>query len=186
MQIILTEDVVGVGDIGETLKVKGGFARNYLIPQGLAFEASSSTAKQIAHRMKQLEAKRKRLKQAAQSEADKLRDLTLEFNLRFAKGGTAFGSITAREIAERLNEQGIEVDRRRIIISETIKKAGTHFIKIKLHAEVFAQVKVIVTRLDATASEEEQEAQSAREMLAAEEQTISEAEINTEETPEAE
>lgn len=167
-QVILTEDVVGVGDIGEKISVKRGFARNYLIPRGFAIEAQSAKAKLVAHRMKQIEAKRKRLQADAEKRAESIRDLKLDFELRFAKGGRAFGSINSKDIAAKLAEQGFEIDRRRVQLSEPLKKAGAHLVKVKLHPEVFAHVKVQIEALQATAKQEREEAEETQKKLLAE------------------
>lgn len=154
MRIVLTEDVVGVGDIGETVNVRPGFARNYLVPRGLAIESSSSNAKQLAHRMLQIEAKKRRLKKDTEEVAQRIRDLALSFDVRVASGGKVFGSITAKDIAAKLSEAGFVLDRKRVLLAEPLKKVGTHFVRVKLHAEVEALVKVSVNALEASAAEE--------------------------------
>ncbi len=165
MKIILKDDVIGLGDIGEMVSVKAGYARNYLIPQGVALEAETASAKVIAHHMRQIEAKKKRLKAAAQTEADRLGALTVELNLRVGSAGRVFGSLGTRDIAEALAKMGVLIDRRRIILHEPIRKVGLHHVQVKLHADVQTQLNVQVNEVQATKEEEERETQLARQML---------------------
>jgi large subunit ribosomal protein L9 len=162
MRIILKEDVVGVGDIGETVSVKPGFARNFLIPRGFAIEAESSSARQIAHKMRQIIAKKKRFKSSAEEEASKMKDISLPLTLRVGTGGKVFGSINNKAISEKLSELGYNIDRRRILLSEPIKKAGTYFVEVKLHPEVKVRMRIDVEAVSASKEEEALEAELAR------------------------
>jgi len=165
MKIILKEDVVGVGDIGETVSVKAGFARNYLIPRGFAMEAQTTSAKVIAHKMRQVEAKKKRMQSAAEEHAEKMNNVSVTLPLRVGSGGKVFGAITTRDIAQKLGEQGFEIDRRRVLLSEPIKKTGTHFVEVKLHPEIKVRIRLDVEVATATKEEEEKETAGAREAL---------------------
>ncbi len=165
MKIILTDDVVGVGDIGEAVSVKSGYARNYLIPQGLAIEAEAASAKAIAHRMRQIEAKKNQLKTDAEKRAEDLQSRTVELGLRVGSGGKVFGSINSRNIADKLNEDGFEIDRRRIQLGEPIRKIGTREVNVKLHADVIVPVTVNISALAATKEEEELETLQAKSKL---------------------
>lgn len=158
MEVILRDDIAGLGDIGERVKVKGGYARNYLIPRSLAFEVGTKNGKQMAHHLRQLEAKRAKLKGSAENLAQQLRDLELELVLRVGEGGRLFGSVNARDVSMALKAKGIEIDRRRIVISEPIKKLGMHLLGVKLHAEVNCQVKVNIVGHDATEAEKTEQA----------------------------
>ena len=186
MKVILTDDVVGVGDIGEAVSVKSGYARNFLIPQGLAIEAEAASAKAIAHRMQQIEAKKNRLKNLAERRATELAQYTVELGLRVGSGGKVFGSINSRHIAEHLTEKGFEIDRRRIQLGEPIKRIGSREVNVKLHAEVIVPITVHIAALAATKEEEEQETQAAKEELeAAAESRLAELGDDGEETIEA-
>ena len=158
MEIILVEDVAGLGDIGEKVNVKPGYARNFLIPRGVAIESASRNAKALAHKMKQLEAKKKLLKGSAQDLAEALKNLKVELTLKVGgpSGGKVFGAIHNKDIAAALKVLGYDIDRRRIVLSEPIKKLGSHMLKVKLHSEVLADLEVNVQAV--TASEEEVEA----------------------------
>lgn len=165
MKIVLTDNVAGVGDIGETVEVRNGFGRNYLVPKGLALELNTRNAKKVQHHMLQIDAKKRRLKVQAEELASGVRDISLAFELRMGSGGKAFGSVSSREIAQRLCERGIDVDRRRVLLSDPLRKAGVHFVSVRLHPEVTVQVKVIIEKVGATAAEERQEAEEARDRL---------------------
>jgi len=165
MRIVLADDVVGLGDIGELVNVKPGYARNFLIPNGMAFEADGANAKMAAHRMKQIESKKRRARTAAENHAQKVRELELQFEVRVGRGGKIFGSITTKDVADALALKGFVVDRRRVMLTEPLKKLGTHFVGVKLHPEVQAQLKVQIKGSAASHAEEEIETQEARGRL---------------------
>ncbi len=167
MRIVLTEDVVGVGDIGETVKVRPGFARNYLIPRGFAIEAGSVSANALAHRMRQIEAKKRRLKSEALAHAKTMEDVVISLGLRVGSGGKVFGSITSRDVADKLAEQGFAIDRRRVLLSAPVKKIGAYYVELKLHPEVKVQVRLDVTAVAATKEEEAKELEEAKSALQA-------------------
>jgi large subunit ribosomal protein L9 len=162
MKVLLTDDVVGLGDIGETVTVRPGYARNFLIPNGLAIEAGADNARIVAHKMKQVEAKKKKLKTEAEQKAAHLREVQVEVFLRVGSGGKVFGSIHAKEIAEKLTELGHSIDRRRIVLDEPLRKIGSHTVSARLHADVETPIQVTVSPLAATKEEEEREAEEAR------------------------
>lgn len=165
MKVLLTDDVVGLGDIGETVKVRPGYARNYLIPRGLAVESGAKSAKAVAHKMLQIEAKRRRLKVDAEQAAKSMTGISVQLGLRVGTGGKVFGSISARQISEKLLEQGIELDRRRILLNEPIRKLGKRDVRVKLHADVITTIAVEVVSLAATEEEERLETMQARAAL---------------------
>ena len=167
MDIILMDDVVGLGDIGEQVTVRPGYARNYLIPRGLAVETGARSAGELAHRRRQIEAKKRRMKGAAESIAEQIRGTTLELGLRVGSSGKVFGSIGTKDIAEKLTAAGFAIDRRRVVLAEPIKKLGTHFVKVKLHADVECQVKVNIEQIAASKEEEEAEAEKLKVSLEA-------------------
>jgi len=154
MQVILTEDVVGLGDIGECVRVRPGYARNFLIPRGKAIESKSRSAKRVAHQVAQIESKKKKLKTSAEEQAKKMSNVIVEVGLRVGSTGKVFGSVVAKDIVKALSAKGFEFDRRRVILEEPIKKIGTHQVKVKLHADVVAEVQVVVNAIDAKEQEE--------------------------------
>lgn len=167
MKVVLLDDVAGLGDIGETVSVRPGYARNFLVPRGFALEAESASAKVMAHRMKQIQAKSKRLKASAEERAKSLQELSVSVELRVGAHGRVFGSVTARDIAEKLVAAGYEIDRRRVLLSEPIRKLGEHPVRVKLHQDVEANVVVKVTPRDASEDEEVKAAQAAMALLEA-------------------
>ena len=120
MKVILTDDVVGLGDIGEAVSVKPGYARNYLVPRGKAIESGSANARQIEHHMRAIEAKKKHMQGEADAVAKDLLSKKVVLHLRVGESGRVFGSINRKAIADALNEQGFKVDRRRVQLAEPI------------------------------------------------------------------
>lgn len=144
MEVILQQDYPALGYVGDRVKVKGGFARNFLIPRGIALEASLRNERLLRHKLGGVTARRFRLRGEAQELAGKLEAVSLEFFLRMSGAGRAFGSITSRDIETALQKEGYIFDRRQIILPEPIKKAGEHKVSVKLHSEVSAQITVKV------------------------------------------
>ncbi len=144
MEIILQQNFHALGYVGDRVKVKPGFGRNFLIPQGIAVEASSRNQRVLKHRLTAINAKRVKLRGEAADFAKTLESMVLEFNIKIGAGGRSFGSISIRDIEAQLKEKGVELDRRQIRLPEPIKRAGESTVQIKLHAEVSASVPVIV------------------------------------------
>jgi large subunit ribosomal protein L9 len=167
MRIILADDVVGVGDIGDTVTVKPGYARNFLIPRGFAIEAQSASAKEIKHKMRHIEAKKSRLKDGAQAVSEKLTKAQVTLKLRVGTGGKVFGSVGTRDIASKLKELGFDVDRRRVMLSDPIRTLGSHEVGVKLHPEVISIVRVNVESMEATKDQEQLETDAARAAIEA-------------------
>ena len=149
MDIILTENVKNLGTIGEVVKVKPGYGRNYLVPQGLAVEASESKLKELEHHKRQLNRKAEKLSQEAADVKARIETVECTFVHKASEEGKLFGSVTSMEIAESLATQGIEIDRRKILLEQPIKELGEHAIDIKLNAGVNAIVKINVISEDA-------------------------------------
>src|SRR3989338_4455581 len=144
IEIILTSNVKDLGSEGDQIKVAGGFARNYLLPQNLAVVADEASKKRIESlRLKKTERERAELA-AAQENVKKLEKLTLALQAPLGEQKKLFGSITARDIAKSLSEKGFEVDRKQIEIESPIRKAGQYEVTVKLHADVSARVKIKV------------------------------------------
>jgi len=144
MKVILTENVEGLGTIGDLVKVKPGFARNFLVPQKMAVEANPRNVKEFEHQKRQLERKLQRLTQEAELFKGRIEKLTCEFSHRAGEEGKLFGSVTTMEIANKLAELGVEVDRKKIQLDEPIKHLGDFEVPIKLQAGVTAAIKVKV------------------------------------------
>jgi len=141
MEIILLQDVPKLGQKDDLVKVKNGFGRNYLIPQGLAIAATTSSKKVHAENLRQRAHKEEKIKIEAQALADKLGTLKLVVGAKTSSSGKIFGSVNTIQIAEALKEKGFEIDRRSISLQEDqIKEIGNYKATIKLHREVKVEV----------------------------------------------
>lgn len=151
MDVILTENVKGLGTIGEVVKVKPGYGRNFLVPQGLAVVASDRNIKELEHHKRQLTRKAEKLSKEAADVKARIEAVECTFVHKASEEGKLFGSVTTKEIAEALAAKGIEVDRRKILLDQPIKDLGMHEIDIKLNAGVNATIKVNVISEEAQA-----------------------------------
>ncbi len=145
VNLILREAVPNLGEAGDVVKAKPGYARNYLLPQGKAEFATESRVKQIEHQRRVIEAKRLKDLGDLQAVDHKIRSLTIEVNAKAGEEGKLFGSITSLQIRDMLAEKGIEIDRRKIDLKEAIKSVGEHKVAIKLHSDVASEVRVVVS-----------------------------------------
>jgi len=146
MQVILRERMDHLGDAGEVVDVKPGYARNYLIPRGFAYEASDANIRRIDRERAQGVKRAEEQLVGARARAGALEGVSLTFNARAAQEGRLFGSITSADIADKLAEQGIEIDRRQIELEEPIKALGVFSVPVRLHADVRPEIKVWVIK----------------------------------------
>ncbi|HEX6435268.1 MAG TPA: 50S ribosomal protein L9 [Gemmatimonadales bacterium] len=144
IEVILREDIKTLGRAGEMVRVKPGYARNYLLPQGLAYEATEGNRKRIAAETRVRTARNQAERDQAEREAATLRDVTVSLTSKAGEEGKLFGSITSQDIAEALARQGHTVDRRRIEVEHPIKTTGVHTVTVRLHPEVHAELRVSV------------------------------------------
>jgi large subunit ribosomal protein L9 len=142
MEVILQENYPSLGYVGDRVSVKGGFARNFLIPRGLALEASSRNERLLKHKLQHVMAKRMRMRTEAEEFAKKLGGIVLSFTLKMSDGGKSFGAITSKDVEAAFSAAGHPVDRKQIKMTETLRRAGEFTVSVKLHAEVTAQVPV--------------------------------------------
>lgn len=146
MIVILMKDVKGTGKAGDVVKVSDGYARNMLLPRGLAKEASDGNIRSLEKQKEIAAEKRAEQKAAAQKTAEKLEEVTLEIKTKGGESGKLFGSITSKDIADALEKQEkIKIDKKKIEMSSPIKQAGQSTVTIKLFTEVSAELKVNVT-----------------------------------------
>lgn len=143
--ILLREDIDSVGGRGEIVKVKAGFARNYLLPQGFATLATKGNVKQIEQEREALLKKAAIERATAEAQLEQMTNITLEFERKAGEQGTLFGSVTSMDIADALKAKGYEVDRRKIVLRDAIKETGEYTVNVKLHREVTLAVPVTVT-----------------------------------------
>jgi large subunit ribosomal protein L9 len=146
MEIILRESVENLGKPGDIVKVSPGYARNYLLPRGLAYEATPGNRKRIAMEKARLEAAEGERITAAQTLAERLESVQLTFSARVGDEDKLFGSVTTADIAHQLQAQGFDVEKKQIDLHEPIKSLGVYKIPIRLHAEVKPEIKVWVIK----------------------------------------
>ncbi len=148
IELILREDVPSLGKAGQMVRVKPGYARNFLLPHGLAFEATDGNKKRIEAEGRSREAKATGERTEAQALAGRIEAATLNFTAKAGEDGRLFGSITSGDLAQQLAAQGVTVDKRRIELEHPIKHLGFHSVPIRLHHDVQAEVKVNVVAGD--------------------------------------
>jgi large subunit ribosomal protein L9 len=146
MEILLRQDYHGLGIAGDVVKVKDGYARNFLIPKGLAYLANEANKKRYENDIKQQTWQLNRDKKNAEELAKKLENVSCTITVQVGEEDKMFGSVTSQNIADVLGSQGYEVDKRKILLEEPIKSLGIYSVPLKLHTEVEATVKVWVVK----------------------------------------
>ena len=146
MDVILRQAIENLGNPGDVVTVKAGYARNYLLPRGLAYEATPGNLKRIANERQRLEAAESTRRDSARELAKRIEEVSLTFSARVGEEGKLFGSITASDIAHQLEAQGVEVEKRQIDLHEPIKTLGVFRVPIRLHADVHPEVRVWVIK----------------------------------------
>jgi large subunit ribosomal protein L9 len=146
MQVILRDDMDNLGKSGEVVNVKPGYARNYLLPRGLAIKATASDVASVEHEKRVIAARTAKLAKEAQAEADNLSQVAVSIARATGEEDKLFGSVTARDISEALKEKGVHVDAKKIHLEEPIKVLGLAEVPIKLGRGVSATIKVWVVK----------------------------------------
>ncbi|MHB1192519.1 MAG: 50S ribosomal protein L9 [Longimicrobiales bacterium] len=149
MKLILKKAVPNLGEAGEVVSVKAGFGRNYLLPQGLAYEASEGNVRRLEDERKRAEERSRRDYLEARRRAAQFAGLSLTFKARAGEDGKLFGSVTNADVADRANGTGrldFELDKRAVVMEEPLKALGSYEVKVHLHAEVDAEIQVFVER----------------------------------------
>ena len=146
MKVILREDVPKLGTSGAIVNVKPGYARNFLIPQGLAAPATSLNIKEMEHKLKEIQHQIDIAKAEAEQVKERLAELSVTVSKQAGENEKLFGSVTARDVAKALATEGVTVDRRRIVIGEPIKALGVYTVGVKLHGGDQAELKVWVVK----------------------------------------
>ena len=144
MKIILNENVEGLGNIGDLVNVKPGYARNFLLPRKMAVTADEKNVKQFDHQKRQAERKLEKITKEAEIIKTQVEKVSCTFSHRAGDEGKLFGSVTNIDLAEKIAEAGLDIDRKRIVLAEPIKTLGEHEVAIKLDAGVIATLKVVV------------------------------------------
>jgi large subunit ribosomal protein L9 len=148
MKVILKENIETLGHIGDIVKVAPGYARNYLIPKGLAVEATEKNAKALDHLKRQMEYKKNKVLEQARGLAARIEAISLNLAHQAGEEGKLFGAVTNMELAEQLKLQGIEIDRKKIVLAEPLKHLGEFTAAVKIHPEVTASLKVNITKAE--------------------------------------
>jgi large subunit ribosomal protein L9 len=144
MKVILKEDIKNIGKMGQIVDVADGYARNYLVPKGLAIEANIKNIKSIEHEKRILQERAKRLKDSALDLASRISTMRLVVKAKAGDEGKLFGSVTTMDIAEALHDEGVDIDKKKIILEEPIKRLGSYSVNVKLHPETSAQLNIEV------------------------------------------
>ncbi|WP_022853033.1 50S ribosomal protein L9 [Thermodesulfatator atlanticus] len=147
MQVILREYVPNLGAPGDVVTVKDGYARNYLIPKGLAIPASKKSIKAVERERQIILAKAERIRKKLMSEAERLNELELEIPQRVVEEDRLYGSVSVAEIVNALKEKGFDIAKKQVLLEEPIKKLGEYVVPIKLSADLTAHIKVKVVPL---------------------------------------
>ena len=148
MEVVLKEDIDNLGHMGDVVKVKDGYARNYLLPRGLVVLADKKNLKALEHEQRMIAQRRERLTKEAHGISEQLAGVSLEFAVKVGEEGRLFGSVTNMDIEKALKEQGFEVERRRIVLEAPIKSVGDYDVPIRLRPEVMPSIKVKVVSED--------------------------------------
>jgi len=144
MEVILKEDIVNLGKIGEIVRVRDGYARNYLLPRGLVLEANKKNLKTFEHHKKLVGDQKQKIVRQAHSVGDQLNGVSLVIPMKVGEEGKLFGSVTNIHIEKALKAKGLNVDRRKIQLAEPIKSAGDYEVPVRLSAELTVPLKVSV------------------------------------------
>lgn len=144
MKVILVKDVKNVGKAGEVVNVSDGYGRNYLIPKGLAIEATESNLEMLNEKKKAEERKKQQELEQAKELAQKLSKVGVTLKVKAGDKGKLFGSVTSKDVEEALKEKGFEIDKKKIVLPENIKTTGTYYAEIKLYQGITAKVQLDV------------------------------------------
>ena len=145
MKLILTEDVPNLGSLGDTIDVKSGYGRNYLIPKGIALLATGRVSKELQHRIQHLNKLREGKIELAHEQAEKLKTVKIEVVRKSGPGGRLFGSVTNRDLKDLLKEKEFDVERRSILLNSPIRNIGLHEFTVRVHSEVSVNMQIKVT-----------------------------------------
>ncbi len=144
MQVILREDIDTLGKMGDVVKVADGYGRNYLVPMKKAIEATPKNVHAMDHAKKMVSDRLRKLKKEATVEADKIKSVSVTIKVKTGEEGKLFGAVTSKDIAEAVKAQGVEIDKRKIVLDEPIKRVGDYTVTVKLHTDITADIKVSV------------------------------------------
>ena len=144
MQVILREDIDTLGKIGDVVKVADGYGRNYLVPMKKAIEATPKNVHAMDHAKKMVSDRLRKMKKEATVEADRIKAVSVLIKVKTGEEGKLFGAVTSKDIAEAVQAQGVQIDKRKIVLDEPIKRIGDYTVTVKLHTDITADIKVSV------------------------------------------
>ncbi len=145
MEVILIQDVKALGKKGEIVKVNDGYARNYILPKKLGLEATKQNLNDLMNQKAAQEKKQRELLAEAQAYAGKLEEIAIKVTIKAGEGGKTFGSVSTKEITAALKEQfGLDLDKKKLLLADPIRNAGSYTVAVKLHPQVTAEMKVQV------------------------------------------
>ena len=144
MKVILNEDVKNLGNMGEVVNVSDGYTRNYLLPKKLAAEANIKNLKEMEHHKASIAKKAEKTRAALKESSEKLSSVILTIKAKAGEEDKLFGAVTGKDIAEALKAEGFDIDKKKILLEEPIKRLGEYTVDIKIHSEISAHIKVLV------------------------------------------
>jgi large subunit ribosomal protein L9 len=145
VQVVLRDDVEKLGNAGELVRVKPGYARNFLIPRGLAVVASKGNVERLEHERKAAVSRAQKSRETAQELARRIGELTVQVAVPVGEGDRLYGSVTSKDVAEGLRKQGLELDRKKLVLPDSIKQLGEYECSVRLGQEIQAKFKLVVT-----------------------------------------
>lgn len=146
MKVILTENIMPLGQIGQIVNVAPGYARNYLLPQGLALEATGKNVGELEHRKRILARKREQVRQEMLSLAEKLNQVQIVFKRKVVEEDKLYGSVSAADILSALDERGFELARKSVQLDQPIKALGEFAVPVRVDAQIMAEVKLVIEK----------------------------------------
>lgn len=144
MKVVLAKDFTSLGFAGDTVEVKRGYARNFLVPRGIAVEASSRNARELSHQMERIQAIKKKLKAEAEELASQLKQADIKLELKIGRGGKSFGSVASKDIEAVLSKLGFSLSKKQILLQDPIRMVGEYPVAVKLHSELTSEILVKV------------------------------------------
>jgi len=146
MEVILLEDIAGFGSRGEKIEVKRGYARNYLLPRNLALEATGAGARVYEERARVLETREAKVRAGADKTAARLNKISIHLKVQAGDDGKLFGSVTSQDIATAISSEGVEVDKKAVLLEEPLRELGVYHVQVKVFREIEGKVRVLVTK----------------------------------------
>lgn len=146
MKVILTENIADLGEIGQVVNVAPGYARNYLLPKGIALEATGRNVRELEHRKRVLAQKREKVRQEMMSLAEKLNQVRIVMRRKVAEEDKLYGSVSASDLAAALAEQGFDVQRKDLLLEQPVKQLGEFTVPVRVDAQISANVRLVVEK----------------------------------------